>query len=81
MVTVNPLAAPSVSPVAWNNGQFTLQVSGESGPDYEIQTSTNLTQWSAAFTTNSPAMPFSWQDIAATNSASFYRVVVGPPLP
>jgi hypothetical protein len=28
MVTVNPLAAPSVSPVAWNNGQFTLQVSG-----------------------------------------------------
>ena len=80
-VTVNPLTLPSVSSLAWNNGQFSLQVSGQAGPDYEIQTSTNLTQWSAVYTTNSPAMPFSWQDIAATNSASFYRVVVGPPLP
>jgi hypothetical protein len=80
-VTVNPLVAPSVSPMAWNNGRFTMQVSGESGPDYEIQTSTNLTQWSAVFTTNSPAMPFNWQDNTATNAARFYRVVVGPPLP
>jgi hypothetical protein len=80
-VTVNPLTVPSVSSLAWNNGQFSLQVSGQAGPDYEIQTSTNLTQWSAVFTTNSPAMPFSWQDIAATNSARFYRVAVGPPLP
>lgn len=80
-VTVNPLTAPSVWPEAWVNGRFNLQVSGESGPDYEIQMSTNLSQWSAEFTTNSPAMPFNWQDIAATNSARFYRVVVGPPLP
>lgn len=80
-VTVNPLTVPSVSPVAWNDGRFILRVSGESGPDYELQTSTNLMQWSAAYTTNSPAMPFSWQDTAATNSARFYRVVVGPPLP
>ncbi|MGA9780229.1 MAG: hypothetical protein WBS33_18380 [Verrucomicrobiia bacterium] len=80
-VTVNPLSPPQFSSTTWTNGQFTLQISGESGPDYEIQTSTNLTQWSAVFTSNSPAMPFSWQDIAATNSARFYRVVVGPPLP
>jgi len=80
-IVVNPLTLPSVSSLAWNNGRFSLQVSGQAGPDYEIQTSTNLMQWSAVFTTNSPAMPFSWQDIAATNSARFYRVVVGPPLP
>jgi hypothetical protein len=80
-VTVNPLTLPSVSTLAWNNEQFSLQVSGQAGPDYEIQTSTNLAQWSAVFITSSPAMPFSWQDIAATNSARFYRIVVGPPLP
>jgi hypothetical protein len=80
-VTVNPLSLPRFSSVGWNNGQFDLQISGQSGPDYEIQTSTNLTQWSAVFTTNSPAMPFDWQDLAATNLARFYRVVVGPPLP
>jgi uncharacterized protein (DUF2062 family) len=80
-VTVNPLTLPKFTSVGWSNGQFVLQVSGQNGPDYEIQTSTNLTQWSAVFATNSPAMPFSWQDIAATNSAAFYRVIVGPPLP
>ena len=80
-VTVNPLTLPQFASVGWSNGQFGVQVSGQTGPDYEIQTSTNLTQWSAVFTTNSPAMPFSWQDIAATNAAGFYRVVVGPPLP
>src|SRR5208283_4804354 len=80
-ITVNPVSLPQVSSVGWSNGQFVLQVTGQSGPDYAIQTSTNLTQWSMVFAANSPAMPFSWQDIAATNSARFYRVVVGPPLP
>ena len=80
-VVVNPLPLPQLASAGWSNGQFVLQVSGQAGPDYEIQTSTNLTQWSVVFTTNSPAMPFSWQDVAATNGAGFYRVVVGPPLP
>ncbi|HEV2437778.1 MAG TPA: cellulase family glycosylhydrolase [Verrucomicrobiae bacterium] len=80
-VTVNPLTQPQFSSAGWSNGQFVIQVSGQSGPDYEIQTTTNLTQWNAVFTTNTPVMPFSWQDPAATNAAGFYRVVVGPPLP
>ena len=80
-IIVNPLPLPHFSSAGWSHGQLVLQVSGQAGPDYEIQSSTNLTQWSAVFTTNSPAMPFSWQDIAATNSARFYRVAVGPPLP
>lgn len=79
-VKVNALSLPSLTSVSFTNQQFTGLITGQAGPDYEIQTSTNLTQWSAEFTTNSPAMPFSWQDIAATNSARFYRVVVGPPL-
>jgi hypothetical protein len=80
-VIVNPLPLPQLASGGWNNGQFVLQVGGQSGPDYAIETSTNLTQWRAVFRTNSPVMPFSWQDLAATNSAGFYRVIVGPPLP
>ncbi len=80
-IMVNSLTLPSLASVSFSNSLFTMQISGQTGPDYEIQTSTNLTQWSADFTTNSPAMPFNWQDIPATNSARFYRVVVGPPLP
>jgi aryl-phospho-beta-D-glucosidase BglC (GH1 family) len=80
-VTVNPLTLPLVSSLTWKNGHFSFQVSGQSGPDYEVQTSTNLTQWSTVFITNSPAMPFNWQDITTTNSARYYRVAVGPPLP
>jgi hypothetical protein len=80
-ITVNPLTLPQFSSAGWTNGHFVLQVSGQAGPDYEIQTSTNLTQWSAVFTTNSPAMPFSWRDMAATNAEGYYRIAVGPPLP
>jgi len=81
-VTVNPLVLPSVSPVAWSNGQFILQVSGESGPDYAMLSSTNLIDWSVLLETNSPPMPFEWMDTnAATVPAQFYRVQVGPPLP
>jgi hypothetical protein len=80
-VVIDPLIPPSLASVSFSNSLFTLQISGQAGPDYEIQTSTNLTQWSAVFTTNSPSMPFNWQDIAASNAARFYRVVVGPPLP
>lgn len=82
VVTVNPLTLPLISPVAWSNGQFTLQVSGESGPDYAVLGSTNLLDWTTLFTTNSPPMPFEWMDTnAAMLLMQFYRIEVGPPLP
>ena len=46
--------------------QFSFNVGGQSGPDYAIETSTNLTQWSTVFTSNSPELPFILTD---TNSA------------
>ncbi len=83
MVAVNPLTAPLLTPTNWNNGQLTLQVSGESGPDYAVLGSTNLIDWVTLFTTNSPPMPFNW--VVTTNTAAlpmqFYRIKVGPPLP
>ena len=80
-VIVNPLSAPGVGNISFAGGQFSLNVSGQSGPDYAIETSTNLTQWSNVFITNSPALPFNWTDTNAAPPQRFYRVKLGPPLP
>jgi hypothetical protein len=81
-VTVNPLTLPTVSPVAWNDGQFAMQINGQSGPDYAVLSSTNLMIWSILLETNSPPMPFAWIDTNAVMSpVQFYRIQVGPPLP
>ena len=80
-VVVNPLSAPAVSNVSIAGGQFRLSVGGQSGPDYAIEMSTNLTQWSTVFVTNSPAVPFVWTDTNAAAPRRFYRLKLGPPLP
>ena len=53
------------------------------GPDYAVQVSSNLANWSTLFITNSPPTRiFQWTDTnAATAPAQFYRIKVGPPLP
>jgi hypothetical protein len=81
-ITVNPLTKPIAASIVLNNGQMEFQVSGQTGPDYAVQVSSNLFDWSTPFITNSPAMPFTWTDTnAATLPAKFYRIKVGPPLP
>lgn len=80
-VIVNPLSAPGISSISAADGQFGINISGQTGPDYAIETSTNLTQWSNAFITNSPAVPFVWTDTNAAAPQRFYRVKLGPPLP
>ncbi len=82
LITVNPLARPSLSSFGLTNDQFTFQLNGQVGPDLEVQVSTNLFDWSNLFIANSPAMPWTWTD---TNQillpARFYRIKLGPPLP
>ena len=80
-VTVNPLVQPTVSSVGWNNGQFSLQISGQSGPDYAVLSSTDLLNWTVLLETNSPTLPLQWVDTNASDSVRFYRILTGPPLP
>jgi hypothetical protein len=80
-VVVNPLTPPGLGSLSLAGGQISFSVSGQSGPDYAIETSTNLTQWSNGFITNSPALPFNWTDDAANSPQRFYRIKLGPPLP
>jgi hypothetical protein len=77
-VTVNPLIQPVVSSIAIFSGQVSLVVTGAMGPDYTLLTSTNLTDWLALATTNSPALPVTLTDTNSTDAARFYRIQIGP---
>jgi len=82
-ITVNPLTPPTITAPTSSGGQFSLTVTGQTGPDYAVQVSTDLLSgvWVTLFTTNSPSMPFSFVDTNGTAPAQFYRIIVGPPLP
>ncbi len=61
------------------NHHIHFTITGPIGPDYTVQTSTNLTNWSTAFTTNSPTTPFNWTDPNASSlTRRFYRLLLGP---
>jgi hypothetical protein len=78
-VTVIQPVVPVLNAVSITNGQFEFWINGDTGPDYTIQVSTNLTSWNPIFTGNSLPVPYFWVD---TNSLSypirFYRTVLGP---
>ena len=81
-VIVNPLVQATIGSVVKSGSQLTFAVSGQAGPDYAVQTSTNLTNWSTVLITNSPAMPWSWTDTnIGAQPVLFYRIKAGPPLP
>ena len=68
------LAGPAIAA-----GHVILQASGDVGPDYTIQTSTNLLTWTNVFVTNSPALPFYWTDTnRPVQPQNFYRLQLGP---
>ncbi len=81
-VTVNTPVAPAMANLSLSNGLFSMQVSGDSGPDYVLQTSTNLTppvNWLPIQTNVSAVPPLSFSDAGATNfNRRFYRVRLGP---
>jgi glucuronoarabinoxylan endo-1,4-beta-xylanase len=77
-VTVNSLGQASFGSIAVAGAEVTLAVTGPSGPDYTIWTSTNLLNWSAGFTTNSPTPPFTVADTNVNAASFFYRIQLGP---
>ncbi len=70
---------PVLQSAGWTNGLFSLRVSGNEGPDYRLQTSTNLLNWADATNLVSPTLPFLWIDPGAINDKQrFYRAQLGP---
>ncbi len=78
-VNVTSPQRPALSGGQYAGGVFHFNVTGDSGPDYSVQVSSNLLTWDSVFTTNAPAVPFLWADLA-TNlfRQRFYRVQLGP---
>jgi hypothetical protein len=78
-VSVGTPSRPQLSGFVYNNGTFSLTINGDTGPDYVVQASTNLTDWTSIFTNHSPIPPFVWTDFVASNfSQRFYRIQLGP---
>jgi glucuronoarabinoxylan endo-1,4-beta-xylanase len=77
-IIVNPLNLPVLGSVARSNERVNLVVSGDEGPDYTLLTSTNLVNWQALFTSNSPVTPVTLVDTNSTDAARFYRIQLGP---
>ena len=78
-VTVNRPVQPVLGSAAITNGQLRFTISGDVGPDYTVLGSTNLADWAAILTTNSPPVPFLFVDPNHTNfNQRFYRVRLGP---
>ena len=65
---MNPLTTPSVTAAVLSNGRIGFQIGGAVGPDYAVQSSTDLVVWISRYITNSPTPPFNWAD---TNGAVF----------
>jgi pectate lyase len=75
-VIVSAPAQPQMPAFGLNNGQFILTITGDIGPDYIVQASTNLTDWAGIFTN---PMPFTWTDTGTSNfNQRFYRIQLGP---
>ena len=78
-IIVSPLILPTLTVQGVTNGILTMRVSGTTGPDFTMQASSNLVNWSSLFTTNSPALPFVWADTNASNfPGRFYRGLLSP---
>jgi len=71
---------PLISGPNMASGHFQFAISGDAGPDYTIQSATNLTlpAWQSLFTNYAPVPPFQWTDTNAARPQSFYRVLLGP---
>ena len=81
-VTILRPQTPAVSKAAVSNGFFSLLINGDAGPDYVLETRTNLANgsaWTPAATNLSANPPFYWTDSnMAALTQKFYRARLAP---
>ncbi len=81
-VTVTVPAIPTFGAPQLTGGGFTMLVNGSTGPDYYLQSATNLSPpvaWLSLQTNFLATPPFRFTDPSATNfNQRFYRVGLGP---
>jgi hypothetical protein len=77
-VTVMPVNPPVIGSAPALAGQIGFSISGSAGPDYILQTSTDLVDWQPLLTTNPAALPFTLTVPHGTEPQRFYRIKLGP---
>jgi hypothetical protein len=80
-VTVQSPVTPTLSAAALAGGVFTFSVQGDRGPDYVLQTATNLTPpvaWMPVQTNSAAVPPFVFATAATNGASRFYRIQLGP---
>ncbi len=80
-VTVLQPVAPQLLNPTWAGNAFTLQMTGDAGPDYIIETTANLRQpvWTPVSTNYSAVPPMLWTNPPANRlPQGFYRVRLAP---
>jgi hypothetical protein len=73
-----PILPPALTPAVTNH-TCSLQIGGDAGASYVIQSSTNLTSWTTLLTTNPPATPFQFTAGPPGGASRFYRATASPP--
>jgi len=68
---------PSLS-ITNAGGQLGLTIGGDVGPNYTVQTSTNLVSWQTLLTTNPPVLPFTVTITNGPEPRRFYRAQLSP---
>jgi Flp pilus assembly protein TadG len=77
-VTVLPLNPPAFASFSVGGGFLNLNVTGDSGPDYTLLTSTNLSNWQPVLTTNPPTLPMTLTISNGVDPQRFFRIRLGP---
>ena len=83
LVVVNPVTPTEIAALSLANGQIRFAINGGIGPDYGVQTTTNLltpVTWSSLQTfSNVAAMPLIFTNTVTSNApVRFYRALLGP---
>ncbi len=78
-VAVIAPASPESAVAGFNGTQFGGVINGDAGPDYIVQASANLVDWTNIVVAESPLLPLLWTDTNANGfERRFYRVKLGP---
>ncbi len=78
-IVVNALESVLLGSSEATNGQYRFTVNGPAGPDYILEVSEDLANWSAVQTNHPATLPFDFIDPAPVADAPrFFRVRLGP---
>lgn|GEM_PF-1480323 len=78
-IAVCSATAPKIESIQFTDGVSTLKINGIFGPDYVIETSTNLIDWQSSDTKAQPkTFPFLWSETTVSDRKKFYRVKLAP---